>query len=666
MSSGCGDVLSLVDLQTAKKHQIFEAEVITGKSGGVAGGADIDYATNQVTGQTQKTLPAILHDIGFLPAGFDFSTGGTLSINDRNKSVLWPSSSGGDDQYYTWQGVLPKVIPAASSPATTGGVAPGAWVQVSYLSLKTDLSSEYGSTLIGHGANTAADVLYAIPDVSYISGMQFTDKTVYSLRGWVPGQSVSIQNIGGGRFIYMASMPRANHNGGTVIDVSVPYTSTEDYLSGVGSSGGNGCLVRLDIKDAYLTSWFGALPSTTGVDAYASMQKCFDSANSNGMQILVTDSVAVSKPLVLKSQSILKGVSRYKTFILKTNSSTSGLPPIAKPGDAPGPVGDVTMDVDAVVIIAPYNSGEYATFIHIADISFENNANPANGVQPVGSFGIYAPFINLSSIERCQVYKVDVAIYSKTMWMTRLSQWRAFTVNHNVWVDQGGTSLSFENVWVQGCSYGAYYFKGVGYSNFIQMSADGLGNQTEFGGFAYRFLNCENCKALLSVEESDNTGVLSVESSVMDIQIQAKYGVRGGASTESLIAVVGSRVTFSESEVAPTSLGSMAAKFYGTSFITTNNSDFFNDTTAYTDDTTRIVNISDSLSISGRINGSPFKTTVGADTEMRGVWDSSGRLVFKSTDGAITYGVLFANSANNLLWKSGGYPASNTDGVKLN
>ncbi|MGD7309538.1 hypothetical protein, partial [Ralstonia pseudosolanacearum] len=60
MSSGCGDVLSLNDLQIAKKHQIFEAEVITGKQGGVAGGADIDYATNQVTWQTQQTLPAVV------------------------------------------------------------------------------------------------------------------------------------------------------------------------------------------------------------------------------------------------------------------------------------------------------------------------------------------------------------------------------------------------------------------------------------------------------------------------------------------------------------------------------------------------------------------------------------------------------------------------------
>lgn len=58
--AGCGDVLTLEDLQTAKKHQVFEAEVITGKAGGVAGGANIQEATNQVTGQVQTTLPEVL------------------------------------------------------------------------------------------------------------------------------------------------------------------------------------------------------------------------------------------------------------------------------------------------------------------------------------------------------------------------------------------------------------------------------------------------------------------------------------------------------------------------------------------------------------------------------------------------------------------------------
>lgn len=113
MSSGCGDVLSLADLQTAKKHQIFEAEVITGKSGGVAGGADIDYATNQVTGQTQKTLPAVLRDAGFSPVSWDFSTGGTLTVNDRDKVVYDPVSK----TWYSYAGTLPITVPASFNPA---------------------------------------------------------------------------------------------------------------------------------------------------------------------------------------------------------------------------------------------------------------------------------------------------------------------------------------------------------------------------------------------------------------------------------------------------------------------------------------------------------------------------------------------------------------------
>lgn len=127
MSSGCGDVLSLADLQTAKKHQIFEAEVITGKSGGVAGGADIDYATNAVTGQTQKTLPAVLRDAGFRPAPFTFTTGGTLNIGDSDKAVLWPISDGGDGNYYVWKGSYPKIIPAMSTPGSSGGVSESGW-----------------------------------------------------------------------------------------------------------------------------------------------------------------------------------------------------------------------------------------------------------------------------------------------------------------------------------------------------------------------------------------------------------------------------------------------------------------------------------------------------------------------------------------------------------
>lgn len=144
MSSGCGDVLSLADLQTAKKHQIFEAEVITGKSGGVATGADIDYATNAVTGQTQKTLPAVLRDAGFSPASWDFSTGGTLTVNDRDKVVYDPVSK----TWYSYAGTLPVVAPASFNPVGNAN-----WKPQTDPDLRSDLANtsedQLGDELIG-------------------------------------------------------------------------------------------------------------------------------------------------------------------------------------------------------------------------------------------------------------------------------------------------------------------------------------------------------------------------------------------------------------------------------------------------------------------------------------------------------------------------------------
>lgn len=169
MSSGCGDVLSLEDLKTAKKHQLFEAEVITGKQGGVSTGVDIDYATNQVTGQSQKTMPAILRDLGFTPASFNFTTGGTLGVNDADKAVLWPIPGGGDGNYYAWRGALPKTIPASSTPNSTGGLSASAWEPVGDITLRADLARS------GTGMGAAGDKQIGS---SHSSGTVFDDYAV--------------------------------------------------------------------------------------------------------------------------------------------------------------------------------------------------------------------------------------------------------------------------------------------------------------------------------------------------------------------------------------------------------------------------------------------------------------------------------------------------------
>lgn len=155
MSSGCGDVLSLEDLKTAKKHQTFEAEVITGHAGGVSSGAEIDSATNQVTGQVQKTLPAILRDMGFERASFDFTTGGTLGIADRNKIVYNPP----DNNWYSWAGALPKVVAPGENPLSDTN-----WVPRTDEVLRADLAA--GTVTIGNQNTVTVEkgLFYIIPD----------------------------------------------------------------------------------------------------------------------------------------------------------------------------------------------------------------------------------------------------------------------------------------------------------------------------------------------------------------------------------------------------------------------------------------------------------------------------------------------------------------------
>lgn len=82
-----------------------------------------DYAMNSPAalwedrfGKQHKTVQQALKDVGFKPAGFDFVSGGTLGLGDRDKCVFYPT----DGYWYSWNGKLPYVVPANSSP-TPGG-----------------------------------------------------------------------------------------------------------------------------------------------------------------------------------------------------------------------------------------------------------------------------------------------------------------------------------------------------------------------------------------------------------------------------------------------------------------------------------------------------------------------------------------------------------------
>lgn len=166
MSSGCGDVLSLEDLKTAKKHQTFEAEVITGRAGGVSSGAEIDFATNQATGQTQKTLPAILRDLGFTPVSFDFTTGGT--VTGRGEVVFNPT----DNNWYSWAGALPHVVSPGTDPTADSN-----WKPRTDQLLRQELSAESGAAMIGmpQGGTVKDTIFWHTPEAEGAKGDGVTD-----------------------------------------------------------------------------------------------------------------------------------------------------------------------------------------------------------------------------------------------------------------------------------------------------------------------------------------------------------------------------------------------------------------------------------------------------------------------------------------------------------
>ena len=89
----------------------------------------------------------VMNAFGYVPlTGVTFTTGATL--NNPNE-VLFNTA---DNSYYKWTGSFaggPKVVPANSTPESTGGIGPGKWLSVGDAVLRGQVSAKDGFKLIG-------------------------------------------------------------------------------------------------------------------------------------------------------------------------------------------------------------------------------------------------------------------------------------------------------------------------------------------------------------------------------------------------------------------------------------------------------------------------------------------------------------------------------------
>ncbi|MGL4757398.1 MAG: hypothetical protein ACRCXB_34015 [Aeromonadaceae bacterium] len=115
-------------------------------------------------GVYRKTLTALIDDaenefdatilgMGFGVVG-KFSAGTTI-INPR-QALLWDIADGGDGQEYGWSGSFPKVVPAGSTPTSTGGIGAGAWLSRFDPQLRNQVRENYRRSYYEAGFNLVA------------------------------------------------------------------------------------------------------------------------------------------------------------------------------------------------------------------------------------------------------------------------------------------------------------------------------------------------------------------------------------------------------------------------------------------------------------------------------------------------------------------------------
>ncbi|EOW6667903.1 hypothetical protein ACOZZR_003386 [Cronobacter sakazakii] len=171
---------------------------------------------------------------GWIPVG-TFQAGTTLTLPNQ---VLKDMTDG---EYYRWDGALPKVVPAGSTPASTGGTGVGAWISVGDSALRSALASSDGLSLIGE--------LISVADFSKITP---TDKKKVRLRGWY-----AVSTVGAGDFYYDSASPKSLHDGAIYISPTVPYANAIDFINGAGESdpSGTGCWVRSNVTEIQFSWW---------------------------------------------------------------------------------------------------------------------------------------------------------------------------------------------------------------------------------------------------------------------------------------------------------------------------------------------------------------------------------------------------------------------------
>lgn len=409
----------------------------------------------------------VMDAFGYVPlAGVTFTTGATL--NNPNE-LLFNSA---DNLYYKWTGSFAngtKVVPANSTPASSGGVGAGAWLSVADVAIEAKLAGKDGFQYIGQ-AHSFSELRTVVPKSN---GQRILLASYYA-----GGRA------GGGEFIARSTAGMSNvpsDDGGVIATVSTSW-----YWE------------RVD-QDSVTVEGFGAIPYIVPADgsvavgavvASDAFQRMFDSLH----RITVADGnnigYLIDAPIKLMSQQYWK-VNLKSCVLAKTTTTTTGFANYIAGAGA-----YIEGNVNCVFFIG----GSYCRYWEIHGGYIDCHLAPI-GDRPVG---IYIAEAVGYKIEKVLTRGCKSGLWVKSAWLGEINLCRfSENTNHGVFYDstrftstgaaapvvQTATSLHVSSSYVAYAQMDGWHMEKCQYINFQSAACDGAGSVA--GGSAYYFSECD-------------------------------------------------------------------------------------------------------------------------------------------------------------------------------
>lgn len=160
--------------------------------------------TVMLKAHAREALRRTYLEVGLNLVDGSFEAGGTVDVV---ADVLLYEATG---VAYSWGGPFPYTVGKNSTPSSTGGVGPGAWVDRSDVTIRSELSGPGGAGLVG-GAGQV---------INSIASLRTLSKTAPSKHAFVTAYRSSLPLVGGGLYCLDATDTTSADNGGTIIVAS--------------------------------------------------------------------------------------------------------------------------------------------------------------------------------------------------------------------------------------------------------------------------------------------------------------------------------------------------------------------------------------------------------------------------------------------------------------